>query len=163
MGTVTVKQSPWRTVLPARSTTRQTVSKLTPSTNGAPRLSSKCSEPAPPSDVVRVGFPGSDRAVVPVQTITGPINEVLGPPRLAGTGLALFLVHVALGVPLTTLLLRNAFEQLQLHRDRDKFEQAGANLVVIGQGSPRQAARFLPHPGLLSPDSAPIIPAAGTP
>jgi len=31
---------------------------------------------------------------------------------------------------------------VQLHRDRDKFEQAGANLVVIGQGSPRQAARF---------------------
>jgi peroxiredoxin len=31
---------------------------------------------------------------------------------------------------------------MQLHRDRDKFEQAGANLVVVGQGTPAQAAHF---------------------
>jgi peroxiredoxin len=31
---------------------------------------------------------------------------------------------------------------VQLHRDRDKFEAAGARLVVIGQGTPAQAAHF---------------------
>jgi len=32
---------------------------------------------------------------------------------------------------------------MQLHRDRDKFDRAGANLVVIGQGRPEDGARFL--------------------
>ena len=32
---------------------------------------------------------------------------------------------------------------MQLHRDRDKFEAAGARLVVIGQGTPEQARHFL--------------------
>jgi hypothetical protein len=32
---------------------------------------------------------------------------------------------------------------MQLHRDRDKFDQAGANLVVIGQGTPEQGVHFL--------------------
>lgn len=32
---------------------------------------------------------------------------------------------------------------MQLHRDRDKFEQAGARLVVIGQGTPAHAQDFL--------------------
>lgn len=32
---------------------------------------------------------------------------------------------------------------MQLHRDRDKFEAAGARLVVIGQGTPDQARHFL--------------------
>ena len=31
---------------------------------------------------------------------------------------------------------------MQLHRDREKFDAAGARLVVIGQGSPKHAARF---------------------
>jgi len=31
---------------------------------------------------------------------------------------------------------------VQLHRDRKKFEAAGARLVVIGQGTPAQAAHF---------------------
>jgi peroxiredoxin len=31
---------------------------------------------------------------------------------------------------------------VQLHRDREKFESAGARLVVIGQGTPAQAAHF---------------------
>jgi peroxiredoxin len=31
---------------------------------------------------------------------------------------------------------------MQLHRDRDKFEQAGANLVVVGQGTPAHAKHF---------------------
>jgi alpha-glucoside transport system permease protein len=53
-------------------------------------------------------------SVVPIQTIAGPIDEVLGAVRLSGSGAALFLVHVAQGVPLITLLLRNAFEQLSL-------------------------------------------------
>jgi peroxiredoxin len=31
---------------------------------------------------------------------------------------------------------------VQLHRDRQKFERAGARLVVIGQGTPAHAAHF---------------------
>ena len=31
---------------------------------------------------------------------------------------------------------------MQLHRARERFEQAGARLVLIGQASPRQAAAF---------------------
>ena len=31
---------------------------------------------------------------------------------------------------------------MQLHRDREKFDAAGARLVVIGQGTPEQAAHF---------------------
>lgn len=31
---------------------------------------------------------------------------------------------------------------MQLHRDREKFEAAGAALVVVGQGTPRHAAHF---------------------
>jgi hypothetical protein len=31
---------------------------------------------------------------------------------------------------------------VQLHRDREKFERAGARLVVIGQGTPAHAAHF---------------------
>ena len=31
---------------------------------------------------------------------------------------------------------------MQLHRDREKFEAAGARLVAIGQGTPAQAAHF---------------------
>src|SRR4051812_47563469 len=32
---------------------------------------------------------------------------------------------------------------MQLHRDREKFEEAGASLVVIGQGEPADGARFI--------------------
>ena len=31
---------------------------------------------------------------------------------------------------------------MQLHRDRDAFEEAGVELAVIGQGTPRQARAF---------------------
>jgi peroxiredoxin len=31
---------------------------------------------------------------------------------------------------------------VQLHRDRDKFAEAGVELVVIGQGEPEDAAKF---------------------
>ena len=37
---------------------------------------------------------------------------------------------------------------MQLHRDRDRFDAAGANLVVIGQGTPRHAAHFRDEYGL---------------
>lgn len=48
---------------------------------------------------------------------------------------------------------------MQLHRDRDKFDEAGANLVVIGQGSPKHAAHFRDQHGielplLVDPDRA---------
>jgi peroxiredoxin len=32
---------------------------------------------------------------------------------------------------------------VQLHRDREEFEKAGARLTVIGQGTPRHAAAFV--------------------
>jgi alpha-glucoside transport system permease protein len=47
-------------------------------------------------------------AVVPVQVIAGPVNEVLAAVRLPGTALGLGLVHVALGLPFAVLVLRNA-------------------------------------------------------
>ena len=31
---------------------------------------------------------------------------------------------------------------MQLHRDREKFDAAGASLVVVGQGTPKHAAHF---------------------
>ena len=34
---------------------------------------------------------------------------------------------------------------VQLHRDRDKFEAAGARLAVIGQGTPENARHFKKH------------------
>jgi hypothetical protein len=37
---------------------------------------------------------------------------------------------------------------VQLHRDREEFEAAGARLVVIGQGTPRHAAAFVEQHGL---------------
>ncbi len=47
-------------------------------------------------------------AVVPVQVIAGPVNEVLAAVRLAGTAFGLGLVHLALGLPFAVLVLRNA-------------------------------------------------------
>src|SRR5690348_977500 len=40
---------------------------------------------------------------------------------------------------------------MQLHRARSEFEQAGANLVLIGQGTPRQAAHFRRRQGIQLP------------
>jgi peroxiredoxin len=37
---------------------------------------------------------------------------------------------------------------VQLHRDRDEFDAAGARLAVIGQGTPRHAAAFIDDHGL---------------
>jgi AhpC/TSA antioxidant enzyme len=37
---------------------------------------------------------------------------------------------------------------VQLHRDRDAFEQAGVELAVIGQGTPRHAQAFKDDHGL---------------
>jgi peroxiredoxin len=31
---------------------------------------------------------------------------------------------------------------MQLHRDREKFDAAGASLVIVGQGTPKHAAHF---------------------
>jgi alpha-glucoside transport system permease protein len=51
-------------------------------------------------------------AVVPIQVIAGPINEVLGLVHLAGSAPGLALVHVALGLPFAVLVLRNALADL---------------------------------------------------
>jgi peroxiredoxin len=32
---------------------------------------------------------------------------------------------------------------VQLHRDRERFEEAGARLAVVGQGTPRHAQHFI--------------------
>jgi len=40
---------------------------------------------------------------------------------------------------------------MQLHRARAQFEQAGGNLVLIGQATPRQAAQFRRHQGIQLP------------
>ena len=40
---------------------------------------------------------------------------------------------------------------MQLHRARAQFEQAGANLVLIGQATPRQAAHFRRRQGIQLP------------
>ncbi len=37
---------------------------------------------------------------------------------------------------------------MQLHRDRDRFEEAGARLMVIGQGTPEQAGHFRESQGV---------------
>jgi hypothetical protein len=37
---------------------------------------------------------------------------------------------------------------VQLHRDREQFDAAGAELAVIGQGTPRHAAAFAEDHGL---------------
>jgi hypothetical protein len=37
---------------------------------------------------------------------------------------------------------------VQLHRDRDRFRDAGVELVVIGQGRPEQAAHFRESQGV---------------
>jgi AhpC/TSA antioxidant enzyme len=37
---------------------------------------------------------------------------------------------------------------VQLHRDREEFEAAGVELVVIGQGTPRHAEAFLEDQGV---------------
>ncbi len=48
-------------------------------------------------------------SVVPIQVIAGPVNEVLATVRVNGSAQGLALVHVALGLPFTILVLRNAF------------------------------------------------------
>jgi hypothetical protein len=37
---------------------------------------------------------------------------------------------------------------VQLHRDREEFDVAGARLVVVGQGTPRHARAFIDDHGL---------------
>ncbi|MEV1290469.1 ABC transporter permease subunit [Micromonospora sp. NPDC049679] len=57
-------------------------------------------------------------AIVPVQVIAGPVNEVLGAVLSAGTARGLALVHIALGVPFAVLVLRNAFADLPAEQVR---------------------------------------------
>lgn len=51
-------------------------------------------------------------AVVPVQVIVGPVTDILDRLHLTGTAGGLWLVHVALGVPFSALVLRNALGDL---------------------------------------------------
>jgi alpha-glucoside transport system permease protein len=57
-------------------------------------------------------------SAVPVQLLAGPVNEVLSRIGLAGTSVGLGLVHVALGVPFTVLVLRNALTDVPGSRVR---------------------------------------------
>src|SRR3954463_4947678 len=70
--TVTVKQALCR-MEPSFPSRRHCTSKRTPSTKGAPREIWKCSAPAPPFDVGRVGSFGGGRVsqVAPVQSPFG--------------------------------------------------------------------------------------------
>ena len=43
---------------------------------------------------------------------------------------------------------------MQLHRDRERFEEAGARLAVIGQGTPEQAREFRKSQGV---DELPLL------
>jgi alpha-glucoside transport system permease protein len=58
-------------------------------------------------------------SAVPVQVVAGPVNEVLSLVGLAGTTFGLGLVHVALGVPFTVLVLRNALADVPGKRVRE--------------------------------------------
>lgn len=58
-------------------------------------------------------------SAVPVQAVAGPVNEVLRLLGLAGTGLGLGLVHVALGVPFAVLVLRNALADVSPEHVRE--------------------------------------------
>jgi alpha-glucoside transport system permease protein len=58
-------------------------------------------------------------SAVPVQAVAGPVNEVLRLLGLAGTGLGLGLVHVALGVPFAVLVLRNALADVSPEQVRE--------------------------------------------
>jgi len=37
---------------------------------------------------------------------------------------------------------------VQLHRDREKFDEAGVRLAIVGQGTPRHAEHFIEEYGL---------------
>jgi alpha-glucoside transport system permease protein len=58
-------------------------------------------------------------SAVPVQVVAGPVNEVLQALGLAGTGLGLGLVHVALGVPFAVLVLRNGLADVPAEEIRE--------------------------------------------
>ena len=66
------------------------------------------------------GFALLGAAVVPVQVVAGPIDEVLRTLHLTDTTFGLGLVHVALGLPFAVLLLRNALSDVEL----DQLRQA---------------------------------------
>jgi alpha-glucoside transport system permease protein len=79
-------------------------------------------------------------AVVPVQVIAGPINDLLVLLQLADTSIGLALVHIALGLPFAVLLLRNALSDI----DRDTLigaKRAGGSwLQVLWKVSPSAVA-----------------------
>lgn len=64
------------------------------------------------------GFALLGAAVVPIQVIADPIDEVLRTLHLTDTSIGLGLVHVALGLPFAVLLLRNALSDVELERLR---------------------------------------------
>lgn len=64
------------------------------------------------------GFALLGAAVVPIQVVAGPIDEVLRALRLTDTTIGLGLVHLALGLPFAVLLLRNALADVELEKLR---------------------------------------------
>jgi|GEM_PF-6901529 len=86
-------------------------------------------------------------AALPVQAITTPLVDTLGAARLSGTGQAFVLVHLAVGIPLTTALLYGAFGSLSPEQMREAtvdgwsartsparavLSQVGPNLFAAG-------------------------------
>jgi alpha-glucoside transport system permease protein len=70
-------------------------------------------------------------SAVPVQSLALPVNEVLSLVGLAGTTFGLGLVHVALGVPFTVLVLRNALTDVPGARLRAARTAGGREWSVL--------------------------------
>jgi alpha-glucoside transport system permease protein len=73
-------------------------------------------------------------AVVPVQAIAAPLQQVLSPVRSWGPMLVLGMVHVGLGLPFAVLVLRNAFSGVSPDRVRTvrlRSNKIGVLLRVI--------------------------------
>lgn len=79
-------------------------------------------------------------AVVPVQVVAAPVDEALGLIGLSGTAMALVVVHIALGVPLSVLVLRQAFLTVPADAVRRARLHAGTEIEVL-RGTVAPAAR----------------------
>jgi len=55
-------------------------------------------------------------AVMPVQVLAGPLHEALQRLGLSATAVPLLIVHIGLGIPVATLVLRNAFAAVPADR-----------------------------------------------
>jgi alpha-glucoside transport system permease protein len=78
-----------------------------------------------------VGLPLMAAAVVPVQVIAGPLNEVLAELGITAALPRLALVHIALGVPLAVLILRNTLADIPIERFRSTRVDGRWDLTMV--------------------------------